>query len=239
MKFAIVDDLDTDIQILWDFINRFAQQHHISLAPLPKIFKSGESFLSEFKANRFDIIFLDIIMDGINGMDVARQIRKLDEKCHIIFITTSTDFAVDGYEVNASWYIVKPYTYQDFSKALKHCGASILEQEQHIIIEGQIIYLHRIAYTEYQERCICIHYQNGEIIIVSIRQSDFSELLLQYNYFCDCIRGILINFEAVEKLMPYSFLLKNGKSIPISRLKYKEVRKKFLDFYYAKLRGGI
>lgn len=239
MKFAIVDDFDTDIQMLRGFINRFAQQYHISLVPPPMVFKSGESFLSAFEVNRFDIIFLDIIMEGINGIDVARQIRKKDEKCQIIFITTSTDFAIDGYEVNASWYIVKPYTYQKFSQALEHCSANILEQEQHIVIGGETIYLHHIAYTEYQERCIYIHYQNGELLTISIRQSEFSELLLQYDYFCDCVRGILVNFEAVEKLTNCCFLLKDGTNIPISRLKYKEVRKKFLDFYYTRLRGVI
>lgn len=237
MKFAIVDDLDIDIEILRDFIYCFAKEYSISLAPPPMIFKSGKAFLSEFKAGCFDVIFLDIIMDGIDGMEVAKQIRKIDKRCHIIFVTTSAEFAVDSYEVNASWYIVKPYTYQKFSRALKRCGIRLLEQNQHIVIGEQVIYLHCISYTEYQERGISVHYQNGKIITLSIRQSDFSALLLQYNYFCDCVRGILVNFEAVEKLLPDSFLLKDGTNIPISRLKYKEVREKFLNFYYSHLRG--
>ena len=238
VRFAIIDDLDIDIEILQQYINRFAKEYNIPLVPPPMVFKRGEAFLSEFKADLFDIIFLDIIMDGMDGMEVAKQIRKVDEKCRIVFITVSMEFAVDSYEVNASWYIVKPYTYQKFSKALKHCGISILEQKQHIIIGEQPIYVHSIAYTEYREREVFIYYQNGESTTVSIRQSDFSALLLKYNYFCDCVRGILVNFEAVEKLMSDSFLLKDGTIIPISRLKYKEVREKFLKFYYSRLRGG-
>ncbi len=237
MRFAIVDDLEIDIEKLQEFIACFAKEYNISLVPPPMIFKSGQEFLAEFKAERFDIIFLDIIMQGITGMEVAKQIRKIDEKCRIIFITVSMEFAVESYEVDASWYLVKPYSYQKFSKALHHCGLRLLEQKQHIVIGEQRIYVHHIAYTEYQEREVLIYYRNGEKQSISIRQSDFSALLLQYHYFCDCIRGILVNFEAVQKLTTNSFLLKDGTRIPISRLKYKEVREKFLDFYYSRLRG--
>lgn len=238
MKFAIVDDLKIDIEKLQSFITCFAKEYDITLVPPPMIFKSGQEFLAEFKANCFDVIFLDIIMKDMNGMEVAKQIRNIDKKCRIIFITVSMEFAVESYEVDASWYLIKPYTYEKFSKALHHCGIRLLEQKQHIIIGEHRIYLHHIAYTEYQEREVLIYYQNGERQSISIRQSDFSALLLQYHYFCDCIRGILVNFEAVAKLMTDSFLLKDGTRIPISRLKYKEVREKFLNFYYNRLRGG-
>ena len=70
-------------------------------------------------------------------------------------------------------------------------------------------------------------------------QRDFSALLLPYPYFCDCIKGVLVNLEAVDKLLEDRFLLRGGVSIPISRLKYREVREQFLRFSYARVRGEL
>lgn len=83
-----------------------------------------------------------------------------------------------------------------------------------------------------------VHLTSGEKITVSMRQSDFAALLLDYPYFCDCTRGVLVNFEQVEELLADRFLLKNGTAVPISRLKYREVREQFLAFTYARMREG-
>ena len=69
-------------------------------------------------------------------------------------------------------------------------------------------------------------------------QKEFAQLLQPYDWFCDCIKGILVNFEDVYKLMDDRFLMKCGASIPISRLKYHEVREKYLNYTYRVLRKG-
>ena len=66
----------------------------------------------------------------------------------------------------------------------------------------------------------------------------FAALLLAFPYFCDCMKGMLVNFESVEKLTPDSFILSGGIQLPISRLKYRDVREKFFDWSFAQARGG-
>ena len=74
---------------------------------------------------------------------------------------------------------------------------------------------------------------------ITVSQKKLAEALLAYPYFCDCYRGILVNLESVSQLLSDGFLLDSGQTIPISRLKYREVREQFLQFSYAVTRGGM
>ena len=73
---------------------------------------------------------------------------------------------------------------------------------------------------------------------ISMSQRDFSTLLLSYPWFCDCIKGVLVNLEDVDKLLEDRFLMKSGASIPISRLKYRDVREQYIRYSYNQVRGG-
>ena len=126
---------------------------------------------------------------------------------------------------------------------LSRCSAELLEQSQCVIIQGATeqppLLLHQITYTEYQSRNVEVHLLGGKTRLISMRQADFAALLLAYPYFCDCMRGVLVNLEQVESLTASHFLLSDGTSVPVSRLKYKEVREKYLSFAYARMRGGF
>lgn len=242
MRIAVVEDLDDDFKIIDQFITDWANEYQIPLVPAPVRFKSGEEFLSTFSAGKFDLIFLDIYMADMNGMETARWIRKSDASCQVIFTTTSTDFAVESYEVGASGYLVKPYTRDKFLQTMNRCRIESLEHAQSVIVPGEggkfRLFLHQITYTEYQMRYALVHFQNGETAKVMMRDADFSKVLLEYPYFCSCIRGIIVNFEAVENLSGSRFKLIDGSSIPISRSKYESVKENFFSFSYARTRGG-
>lgn len=242
MRIAIADDLSADAEKLREFICRWAQEQGIFLVPAPAVFESGESLLAGFAPDTFDVVFLDIYMSGMTGMEAAKKIREQDNICQLIFTTTTREFAVDSYDVAAAFYLVKPYSYEKLAQALTRCGAELLEQNQCVMVPGaagqQPLLLHRITHTEYCGRCVEVHTTSGEKITVPMRQADFAALLLDYPYFCDCTRGVLVNFEQVEELLADRFLLKNGTAVPISRLKYQKVREQFLAFTYARMRGG-
>ena len=242
MRIAIADDLSADAGKLREFICRWAREQGIVLVPAPAVFESGEALLAGFAPDTFDVFFLDIYMSGMTGMEGAKKIREQDDACQLIFTTTTKEFAVDSYDVSAAFYLVKPYSYEKLAQALTRCGAKLLEQNQCVMVPGaagqQPLLLHQITHTEYCGRCVEVHITSGEKITVPMRQADFAALLLDYPYFCDCTRGVLVNFEQVEELLADRFLLKNGTAVPISRLKYREVREQFLAFTYARMRGG-
>lgn len=104
MKIAIVDD---EIR-LYQNLRLFLEELLGDYADIT-YFSSGESFLKTWKAESFDLIILDIFMDGITGMEVAREVRRTDSEVKIAFGTTSNEFASESYEVNACYYLHKPF----------------------------------------------------------------------------------------------------------------------------------
>lgn len=241
MRIAIAEDSPDDSKRLVADLSKWAVENNVPLIPPPALYESGEALLKHFSPEKYDVIFLDIYMEGINGIETARYIRETDQTCRLVFITTTTEFAVDSYEVDSSWYLVKPYSYEKLSQALARCGADFLEQNQCVAVPGkqggQKLPLHKIVWTEYLNRQVCIHLENGEETYTRMRQNEFAGLLLAYPYFCDCMKGILVNMEFIEKLDGHCLLLRNGRMLPVSRLKYRDVHEKFLDYSYAKARN--
>lgn len=242
MRIAIVDDIAADREQLAADVVRWAKLQGIPLDGPPALLESGEALLEHFEPGQYGVIFLDIYMDGIDGMETARRIRDRDTDCRLIFITTSADFAVESYEVNSSWYLVKPYAIEKLERALDRCSMPEMEQNRFVELPGRYgperLRLHQIAWTEYENRKIHVHFQNGDETWISMNQREFSDLLLRYSYFCDCMKGLIVSFEAVEKLLADHFILRGGQNIPISRLKYREVRERFFSYSYDKARGG-
>lgn len=238
MRVALVDDQPGDLEQLRGYLCRWAQENGIPLVPAPALFQSGEALLAAFAPGRYDLVLLDVYMDGISGIEAARRLREQDGAFRLVFATVTTDFAVESYELNAAFYLVKPYTYPRFCQAMERCGAGLLERGQSVLLPGgRRLWLHQIAYTEYHGRQVQVTFAGGERLAVPMRQADFAALPLPYPYFCDCMRGVLVNFEQVDKLLEDRFLMKDGKALPISRLKYREVREQFLNYLYGQARG--
>ena len=109
MRLAFVDDDYGEIKKLTTMIDKELQGTFYSSCT-KQLFSTGETFLSVWKPGMYDIVFLDIFMDQLTGVDVARQIRKTDASVKIIFCTTSNEFASESYCVDASFYLVKPFS---------------------------------------------------------------------------------------------------------------------------------
>ena len=117
MRIAIVDDLKTERALLKE---RLSQQLALRGAEADILgFESGEAFLAAEKERRFSAAFLDIYMEGLSGMDAAKELRKTDTDCLLIFTTTSTDHALEGFQVRALHYLVKPFSEEELSGLLK------------------------------------------------------------------------------------------------------------------------
>jgi len=243
MRFAMVEDLPADGEALREGILQWGEERGIPLAPPPVLFSSGEDLLKDFSGGLYDVVFLDVYLPGITGMETARRIRAADPVCRLIFTTTSDSFAVESYEVDSTYYLVKPYARQKLYAALDRCGAALLERGQFLTLPGpegeQRLYLHQVAYTEFEDRRVRVHLLDGETLSVPMSQREFARLLLEYPYFCDCMKGMLVNLETVDKLLEDRFLLQGGATVPISRLKYREVREQLLRFSYARARGEL
>ena len=119
MRIAIVDDLKTERMLLKERLSQQLALRGVEAEILG--FESGEAFLAAEKERRFSAAFLDIYMEGLSGMDAAKELRKTDTDCLLIFTTTSTDHALEGFQVRALHYLVKPFPRKSFPVCLPKC----------------------------------------------------------------------------------------------------------------------
>lgn len=236
MKVAIVDD---DTELLENLSNLISNEL-LSIGDNSKKilkFHNGEEFLSNFKAGDYDLIILDIFMGGMLGIDVARKIRESDNDVRLVFCTTSNEFASESYEVNAHYYLHKPFTEKSVKAMLDRLGMDSYEFAKHITLStGQSIILRNVIYTEYFGHNVTIHCKRGENITARVLHSEIERLLCENSYFCCCTKGIVVNFHEVKNQNGSDFLMSNGDSVPISRRRSKDVLDAYTKFKFDRLR---
>lgn len=231
MKVAICEDHASDRVSLRNAIeNYFARMGYASEI---YSFDSGEALLGAFFPGGFDILFLDIILPGVSGVELARAIRQRDPNCLLLFTTVSLDHAMDGFEVQASGYVVKPINQEKIDKAMHMCrevlarGARVIEAPTG---RGGYIKLPlaNIQYVEVYGKACLFHLHGG---VFEARLSlDEIEQQLGGGPFLRCHRSYIVNMNHVEEIGMDDFVMKNGDLVPMRKNGRKDVKISFARF---------
>ena len=200
-------------------------------------FPSGEAFLASYRPGLFDLIILDIFMKEITGMDAARKIRESDQTVRIVFSTSSNDFASESYEVNACYYLKKPYGTDQLRSMLDRLNLEEMERMRTIRLpDGSRVVLRQILYADFASRRVTLHCKDGDNRLLASPFSEVEALLCAYPCFISPFKGIIVNFHEVESLTPDMIRLSDGSPIPISRRKSKEVLEAYFNFRFDTMR---
>jgi len=201
-----------------------------------EIFNSGEELLENYLKDT-DILLLDIQMGIINGMDTARKIRTLDEDVEIIFITSLIEYALEGYEVRAYRYLIKPVKYDDLKEYIINCIKEVDIKNKYIMVKEQgsriKIDINEITYIEVQKENLTIHTLN-QIYKIKGTISNI-EKEINCSRFCRCHKSFLVNLEHVKSIKQYASILENSEEVPVSRYRFKETKDKFFDLIEDRL----
>lgn len=234
MKIIICDDNIEHIEKLYRIVFNFLKEKYIYFEI--KAFDNGEKLLNYYLDNEenIDIIFLDIIMDSISGIECAKIIRKNDKKVKIIMVTSSRDYLLDGYEVDANGYILKPYSDLIIRKILsKKINEIDMENRDVVFIKSkQNIYkvsLEKVIFFESILRKIKIKYRDNSTIEYYDKLDSIEERLNKKN-FIRVHRSYLVNANYIECIEKKSLKLITGEIIPISRPYINHVREKFMEY---------
>lgn len=234
LKIAVVDD---DIQIYRD-LRSYLEELLGDFAEIT-YYASGESFLEAWKSKSFDLIILDIFMDALTGMEVAQMIRKTDPHVKIAFSTTSNEFASESYEVNACYYLHKPFGKERVKAMMDRLDLAEMEKKRIVVLpDGTNVPLRRIIYVDYAFHFITVHLKQQNDIVLRANFSEIENLLCAYPYFICPTKGVIINFYEVAKQKHDIFIMSDETHIPISRRKATEVLKAYSSFLFAELRKG-
>lgn len=234
IKVAICDDLPEEIEKLKVHIERYAIENQMQISVSG--FSNAEEIIAALsKAVSYDIIFLDIYMESLNGIDLARHITVSGEKSNIIFVSTSTEHALDAFGVNALQYLTKPIDYDKFENAMSIAIADKAKREEAVSIlcgnEAVKIKFDDIIYVEAQRNYQKVYLQNGEIKNPKMSHSKFYELLKGRMEFIKCGVSFILNMKYIQRISGKDIVLTNGKSLPVPRGSYAGLKEKYLEYY--------
>ncbi|MBU3134287.1 LytTR family DNA-binding domain-containing protein [Clostridium gasigenes] len=190
-------------------------------------FSSGEELL-ENNLDGIDIFFLDIQLDKLTGMDVAKIIREKNDTSEIIFITSLIDYIQEGYKVRAYRYLLKPIKYEELRDHISSCILDIIKKRENFMIiesKGSInkIPINTIVYIEVRKKELTI-YTTKEIYYTKYSMDNVHKELEIYNFF-RCHKSYLINMAYVECICKYTVTV-NSQFIPVSKHRIVGLKRK-------------
>ena len=236
MRIAVIDDSSQQREQLSAYLDKYFSES--SIYRRIDTFENGEQFMAQWKAGIYDLIIIDIYLGGISGIEVAEEIRKTDRECLLIFTTSSSDFAIKGFELRASDYLVKPISYEKLKSSLDYCTKSIQRHGRYIEVKESRtmvkIRLDDIIFTDYFNHYIQIH-TYSRIIRSYMKFDDFSPLLLRYPQFLCCYRNCIVNMDKVISLEKNDFIMDTDERVPITRKARQEIHQKYADYQFQKL----
>ena len=224
IRVAIVEDDPASVRQLEEYLEKYAGEHGVSFKV--DSFGDGDAIVERFPAD-YDILFMDIELPFMNGMEAAEEIRRIDGEVEIIFVTNSAQYALQGYRVGALDYILKPIVYYSFEQSLRRALENRDRSRDRWImvnVKGgkQKISIRSIRYVEIQDHDLTFHTTQGDIRSKgTIRDV---KLALPEDQFFHCNKGYLINLAFVDGITGQDIRI-GSETIPVGRSK----KKAFLD----------
>lgn len=230
MRIAIVEDEDSAAGSLEEYIKKYSEKFGVSTET--DRFVDPLLLLGKYKPV-YDIIFMDIIMPHMNGMEAAEKLRKIDKDVVLIFVTNMQNYAIRGYEVNALDFIVKPVSYNLFEfkmhRAVKAVSEKKNERSISVVCGGvtKVLAVSKIFYVEVKGHTVTYHTSDGEY---SVRGTlDRAEAELPKDSFARCNYCYLVNLGYV-KSVDSSLVYLQDFSLAVSRNKKKEFLGALADY---------
>lgn len=221
IRIAICDDeknmSDHIKTITSDFFRKKNREIHI------RTFAGGEELLNY--DGQIDILFLDIQMKDMNGMETARKLRAGKFRGFLIFITVLKEMVFQSFEVQAYDYLVKPVDEKQFERTMERCLASMQNTGEDSLLvqkgyEGRIIRTDEIVFCEIIDRKIYLNLVSGEVVDYYERIENLETKL--DDHFFRCHRSYLINLKHLKGYKNGTAYMDNGREIPVSRLRSRE-----------------
>lgn len=225
LKIAICDDILSDMQHLVTLIKEDNSCCECST------YRSGELLLWDFdNGTHFDIYFLDIFMEGMTGLDVAKYIRIADPYALLIFVSSSNDYYRESYDLYAFNYLIKPLTQDNITQVLHH-SILHLDKDMNQVVRFSFnntfhkVRCSQLLYLSSDKHIVSFHLVDGEVLKSYGKMDDFLPLL-PAEVFVRCHQSYIVNLKHVTGMTIGEFML-NEVKIPISRKYCMQAREKY------------
>lgn len=235
-KIAVCDDEKTYLDNIQDAIKRWSEERNVAIDIAA--FDNGDSLIEHLKAEKLDMVFLDIMMPLFNGMELAHEIRKNDSVLKIVFLTSSPEFAVESYDVKASGYLLKPLSYDKLCRILDDSLHENETEPDNVILKTimgyQKIYFHDIECIEAQNKKVVFKKNDGSSVEVFNTFSNFADNLTMEKGFFKCHRSYIVYMPNIDHFNQQEITTKSGLRIPVSRGYSKNFKEAYFSYMFKK-----
>lgn len=230
LRIAVVDDAEQErIRIMEEadaILSRESIPHSIELFP------DGIKLLDAIRCGRtYDLLLLDVVMEEMDGLSLVAELRKREDHTAVVFISSNQELARKGYRVNASRYLLKPLDPEELEEALMHCYAQLKSQKEILLPTAQGQYRTSFLNIQFAEA-----FDRGtrfvlsdEIVDTKLKFAEVEAMLPKVG-FIRCHRAYIVNAAHTRRIRQYAFEMKSGAVVPISRPRYSEVNRQFVEY---------
>lgn len=229
MNIAVCDDNFLDRELIIDLLEYYFSNKSITYSI--DQYENATNLLYEIEdGHPYDIIFLDIFMNNLLGIEAAQKLRKLKFNGEIIFLTASSDFAVDSYDVRAGGYILKPLSYEKLKKAINRVTHNLGASSYRIRHRSNFLLIpyNEITYIESNNSKCILHRNNGEDYNIYKKLGEIEEEL-NNSRFLRSHQSYLVNMDYIIEVGT-QFKLSTGDSVLIRQRQLREIRSIYLEY---------
>lgn len=244
LNVAVVDDRKTDSEKLKSGIHRWFTENHNDSRTV-KCFPDGEALLRVLKPDMFQIVFMDIIMNSMDGIQTAERLRAMDAKALLIFTTSSREYAFDAFPLHPFDYIIKPCAQEKIAHVLKD-AVRFLETPDPVlnVRVSRSVYsipLRSISAILSNDHFVDVRLSDGRCILCSMAFHEAEAGLNGDSRFMLCNRGVIINMNCVASLSREkdAFIMNDGSHYAIRVKGRAQILSDFTQYQIARMRGGL
>lgn len=228
LRVAVCDDTLEDGAYVADILSRWANQRNVVVQS--EVFSSGERFLFRYADDKdWDVLLLDIEMGGVDGVTMAKIIRRTNEVVQIVFITGYADYIAEGYEVEALHYLMKPVNQEKLFSVLDRALEKQRQNERCLNLEvgGEMIRipLYEIRYLDVQGNYVTIHAKEDYTVKRSLGEFE-KELDTR---FARVGRSLILNLRNIRRVTRAEVHLADGTALPLPRGAYEPLNRAIIQ----------
>lgn len=202
------------------------------------VYQSGEELLSSDYSNA-DLFFLDILMEGINGVDTALRVREKNKNALIIFLTGSKEYVFEGYKAKAFRYLLKPLAQKDFIEVMKAVEKEIKNENSDLFSftyhkEKMAVPYRDMMYFEIVGRTMMLHMEGDRIYHLSETMKHMEDQMAERTFY-RIHKGYLVNMDKISSYTNRDVTLTDGSVLPISKYRLKKFKEALAEYWSEKM----
>lgn len=233
MQIAVCDDIYKELRQIRTALDTYTKIHQEYYFDIDEYRSAGDVLHALEKGKNYDIALLDICMPDVLGTDVAQEMLDRNPDMGVVFLTTSDEYAITAFAMNAVHYLLKPFTQEQFNEALDRAVRKIKVQNflSLACVDGVYrVRVQEIIFIESQNHYLMIRLSSGETLRLRGKLSQLFEEMQEYLEFIRVGVSYIVNLRFVRRVAGNALEIMDGAKIPIPRRSSEEVKKIYVDF---------